>query len=882
MADQDSRMAFDPHTFRQPDFSVSIFIAGLTDQLIADAKNPSSSLDPQPFLQLFETTVDQLLPLRRQVASQTTSIEKAVAASERAYSLKVRELKDNFTAVSGSFGNLEKRISEVGSTAIRIGEQLESIDRLRKRASDARDVIQYYHDFSRGDTSRLDAMRKSGREGRAQAAVLIRRLSSVAREIEDIEGGEKTCDAIEKYCEAFEKEVLKLFDRYYRKGDPKMMAHCARTLLDFNGGLSCIQIYVNQHDFFISKDRIQDIGAITQSEMWDTLPDPNAPAPSAEPGLDDLYQEIRLTVTQEAQIIRAVFPDPPAVMQVFLQRVFAQVIQPFGEQLITTASMTSTLAFLRMLHFVHSRTIALVEDLKSNDFFKTTTDAASRYAITASGQTSDAAALTAPGTTALAAMLDQAVEEVFVQHLEGARYLDRESKSLTELYAGYLLRFANYHLSTHKTKTTNTLFDKLVSQMTAAAQSAHIGGHATTEEDQAMPDSPQQGSGEPIRGAKTLLKLSSLTNNFGTGSKTHSLEHFSPVEGELRLDVAETILKWHSEALGRMVELSPPAEVPKNALALMKVLAENIGRAYVETSLSTISTQVSDHESKMMPDLTHLSTLHTIDLILHLWQRYLAVAILPLAGGSVTVRREMASFQTHVGMRIEGKINEVLAHLIDGVVSWLAQMLSSKQKKSDFKPKNDDVAFSRVNTEPCIACTDYLALVLETTRGTLSGKNCETVLTEIGVSFHSLLLDHFKRYVVSAAGGLMLTKDLALYQDSIAAFGISTLSDRFDMLRQLGNVFIVRPEILKSYLSEGHLARIEPNLLRAYLTQRSDYSDFPQKTWNDIVGAEIADTTVGGFGRRIGERLNFDFKISDLSFSSLDQSSAFSRSKVFA
>jgi hypothetical protein len=78
--------------------------------------------------------------------------------------------------------------------------------------------------------------------------------------------------------------MLRLFDRYYRKGDPKAMAvrllslfrspsapfaaalttdlsspqHCAKTLEDFNGGQSCIQIYVNQHDFFISKERVQE------------------------------------------------------------------------------------------------------------------------------------------------------------------------------------------------------------------------------------------------------------------------------------------------------------------------------------------------------------------------------------------------------------------------------------------------------------------------------------------------------------------------------------------------------------------------------------------------------------------------------------------------
>lgn len=60
---------------------------------------------------------------------------------------------------------------------------------------------------------------------------------------------------------------------------------------------------------------------------WEPLPDPDAPPPKAEPGLTELFSEIRVTVDQEAQIITAVFPSPPAVMQTFLQRVFAQVVR---------------------------------------------------------------------------------------------------------------------------------------------------------------------------------------------------------------------------------------------------------------------------------------------------------------------------------------------------------------------------------------------------------------------------------------------------------------------------------------------------------------------------------------------------------------------------
>ena len=59
---------------------------------------------------------------------------------------------------------------------------------------------------------------------------------------------------------------------------------------------------------------------------WGVLPDPDATPPVTETGLRDLFQEIRTTVGQEAQIVQAVFPNPAFVMQVFLQRVFTQSV----------------------------------------------------------------------------------------------------------------------------------------------------------------------------------------------------------------------------------------------------------------------------------------------------------------------------------------------------------------------------------------------------------------------------------------------------------------------------------------------------------------------------------------------------------------------------
>lgn len=124
---------------------------------------------------------------------------------------------------------MESRISEVGKTAIRIGEQLETIDKERSKASESRDIIEYFMEFQDGSTERLEALRQSGEEGQLKTAIISRRLSAVAKEVDN---DVKARAAIEKFCESFEKEILEDFDKAYEEGDPRVMAvRSMRTLL---------------------------------------------------------------------------------------------------------------------------------------------------------------------------------------------------------------------------------------------------------------------------------------------------------------------------------------------------------------------------------------------------------------------------------------------------------------------------------------------------------------------------------------------------------------------------------------------------------------------------------------------------------------------------
>ncbi|KAG9317495.1 exocyst complex component Sec10-like protein [Chiua virens] len=636
---------------------------------------------------------------------------------------------------------MENKLNEVGRAAIRI------------EGPAAHDLIDYYNQFSRGDTTRLDTLKKEGKGGRREVAVILRRLTTVAKEV-DLPLAEK---------------------------------HCAQTLLDFNGGTSCVQVYVNQHDFFMNKTREHvDHG----DNLWSTISNPDESTPRSESGLTELFGEIRATVAQESQIVQAVFPNPPLVMQVFLQRVFAQPVRPsthfadpFDISLIDTTIYRTTFE-QREFHIGvgvstntaahHVETSALVDDLKKHELPSLTPSRSSSLEAAEFCQSLNNTPSAAHGATAttVSAMLETAMEELFMPYTEGQKYIDRESKSLTELYANLLSNFTQYHMRTQREKGKTNMFDRMVDRLGAAAANTSTTIATSTTSAQA---------------AAAIMRFGSMMTD--RALERNSEEGPREEDGLLNIEMAEKMLRWHAEAVGRCVELSAQSDAPKNTFILLKVLAEAIATSYLEVAVETAHARIEFADSKVEPSLQALSMINTVDLVCHFWQHYVNVALFPLAAVSVTIRREMSVFNNQAVSRVEGATNSLLQRLTDAIISWLTLQLG-RQKKNDFKPRNDDQSFARVNTEPCVACCETLEKVRDAAFQNLSGKNREVFLTEIGTSFHSLLLDHLRKFPVSATGGLMLAKDLKSYQDTVVSFNVPSLPERYEFIRQLGNVFL--------------------------------------------------------------------------------------------
>ncbi|KAF9348696.1 Exocyst complex component 5 [Mortierella sp. AD094] len=766
----------------QGTFSSKVFIEKLSSGIIATRiKENSNTFDPKPFIRTFESSLEELEKLASKMQKHTTELERETQKEELAFKKQVKELGLGFEDVQSSLESLDSRISEVGSTAIRIGEKLETADKQRARAVLSKKLMEYFMQFNEGRCPVLESlMTQQGLDGQIEAARILRQLAILAKEV-DLPDTQVAREGIEKFREQFETDMLSSFDKAYRHADPKVMAHCAKALLEFNGGHSCVQIYVNQHDFFMLHSKVNESTPL-ESPDQENLTDPVASIPPIDAGLIKLYDDIRTTVEQEAEIISMVFPNPAAVFQVFIQRIFGQSIQQFIETLLERAQAKSTLAYLRTLSSIHEQTNLLVEDLKK-------CEETLKAGINANVKGSNVSVTTQP----LAQTLDRCLDDLFVPYLEGDRYLEKELHSLCEIYDSRLAKFTAYQLQRRGGNKFRAIITRTFNHIIDSSNNR-----------QTLPPVVQE--------------------NFATVKNPEKYQNMqvSSEDGRLSVETVTELLKIHAESIVRSVGLLPVSGRPKNIGILFQLLNDYIGMRYIDAALDSALEDLSAMDPKLPPDLKPIKRVKLVGGIVHLLQAHFQTTILTLTVPSPQVYRETVIQKNKLMANIEAKANATIQKEIDVILAWLETCLS-RQRRSDFKPKDDEIDLTGLATKPCMDCCEFLRRMYESIKKDIDGKNIEMFCTEIGVGFHGMLLEHFKKFQISPVGGVLLTKDIAKYQESVKAWNIPSLNERFEMLRQLGNVFLVKPEILPSVLSEGYLAKVDFKSLYPYLQMRVDF-----------------------------------------------------------
>ncbi|KAJ3369524.1 Exocyst complex component 5 [Allomyces arbusculus] len=780
-------------TFADPNFNLKALVDSVTfrplslvalhatkpDSPVAGGGNTATAqtaFDARPFIKVMEAASDDLVKFRKRIQREIDDLEDVMLASETTYKQKLADMSSAFRKVYQSFDTLEGRVSEVGTTAVRIGEQLETIDKQRAKAADTCELLQYFLDLNRGVTDRLEALRQSADQktaptpsastttvnaattttaassaptGAIRVAVLARRLQQIVRDT-DMPGTDTARATIDQYCEHLETEMVRQFQVAAEKHDLVGMRHCAQVVTEFNGGESVIKAWINQHPVFTPQASGPRAGARMPSK-----PD------GADPGMARLLEQIRATIYQDWELVSSVFPAPISVLTTLIQRFFQQVVQQYLDQLFKEASDVSDVFYLRAVAANFNAAKTLVKDLKHFD------DTVLKKPV-------------------IANVVDQCVEELFTLH-----------KATTD------------HERKHLQTVMDTTFQAAITY---------------------------------YAGRKQVKK-----GMFGRIQKTSTgaLEHL------LSMDHLMTVLAAHTASVERCLLLH--AQPPPAVAEIYTALAATVYSSYLEAALDAVWDEVQLMDgAKAEPDLKVLATVQAANTLVQLMQVHFEQLMVPVLVAVPSVHRQVVEEKNRRIDRLEARMGTILAHLVTAATAH-SQLLLSKQKRADFRIRDDsmDLVAHQIASPTCVAMCEFLGRLLGHVQSFLDGANVKAFLLEIGVQVHAQLLEHFKKFPVSTTGALTLSRDIAKYQEAITAFKVDQLGPRFDLLREIGNLFLVRPENLSSILDEGLLASLDSSLLGAYLINRADYRS---AKIDAMLRQRIAtEQHAAGRGRRGGE-----------------------------
>jgi len=793
--------SFTLEDFSSKDFIVRDFVDSLAETISPTNRRSGPAaqgpFDPKPLIRTFENALSGLGDLSGQLQEKESELLSQVRRAEaqhqntldtlgRKLEQSIRQFEDldvQLNNPQGSSSSSRGRISSSdGNVALQIGERLEELDRKRRRALDANFLIQCWLQVSEtGELSSLqDIQRQGGAENKVRCAVIAQQLMRISQRLDPMSWGQangngrngatngnspaggrahNTRELLEKFCETLEQDLLKQFNNSYRKQNFDDMMECAKVLHDFNGGASVIAVFVNQHQFFIDRDQLISDEVMTDGEVWEQLADPDADPPGVEPSLQSLVDEVRIVMQEESFIIRRAFPYYETVLIKFIQRVFQQSIQQRLEMVLEKADSISSLTFLRSLHASRTYIGTLVEDLKNH------------------GLTEHPEACSAQ----IAQSLDQQLEELFVPYMMGNSYIDREKKSLEELYNSLLFKYNIYHSRRKKAPTGfMASLAQQGNQLIATAKDAYLERIDSTDL------TPTQKA--------MMLKVAGIRESDNNKNEIEVSEE----DGVVSVANAKRMLTWLAEGVRRTLELGSQSETPKDVNILLNLLITSMGHTYVETALdAALEKATSQENTKTTPDLVYVQNMRPAITITSIMERFITAVLIRLAEPNTTVRRNMEA-QSKMGIEaIEKKASGVVKSTIDVIVNYVSRSLAG-QKKGDFLPRDDLVGMESLETSTCKSICDFLARATSLVEKTVDGQNLEVFTSELALAIQRLVFEHFKKFKVNPTGGLMVTKDIAKYVATLKVWPLTKeVEMAVELLTEIGYLFIIGPDALR-------------------------------------------------------------------------------------
>lgn len=773
-------------------------------------KTAFESLDPKPYIRTFEFILKELNSLSGESSERKHQLAEQVSHQEIEHAQSVIALSANLKHMMGRYDQLDHQLTSVNQVVSPLGEKLEIAIRKKKGYIKSVELITQYHEFyANGGSSYLETLRLSSNWlKKTQAAILVKNLLVLAFKVEtsSIKRTVEVAKLIEEYSEVMEKNLLESFNNAYRDNNFTQLNEIALILNQFNGGVNVIHSFINQHAYFIDSDQVhrdETTDIFLDEDFKQRLIDPSLHGVVFEKSMVQLLNDVERVVKNESKVVKRVFEErAPQVIQLFMQRIFAQKIEAKIDHLLAASQSLSNLAYVRMLHALYSLLGQFIKDL--SEFFQL---------------------LEIDVDNVLTASLEQSYSELFSKYLyDRTKYFDVEKKSLETIL---FEKTANFNMKYERSTRSRALANRLTSSLENGLE---INGLATTSSSKLSQlnsffkshiDKDRLG----INRVNSLNRSNTLSNrdpNQSVISNQETADLSSTDDDGFNLQNADAMLKCVVESIARVMELAS-SKAGNYSFELLEVMLIGIVSSYVDTALEAAYSE-SSKSDVAKPQVIQLGFLRYISLstdILSLTSASVKAIFLPLLNNSPAIKSKIVVITNNQITRCELLINITLEEVCRVILTKFSNCLA-KQKKKDFSPKSQELLDH--DTLPAVEIVGMLNSLYSQVTLYLKGENLVSFLEKIGEGLYSLLLDHYMKFQVSSAGGIIVTKDIIGYQTAIKSWGIAALNEAFSTLRELANLFTVQSDLLDSLTKEGQLAEVSRDIISAYVSNREDFS----------------------------------------------------------
>lgn len=226
-------------------------------------------------------------------------------------------------------------------------------------------------------------------------------------------------------------------------------------------------------------------------------------------------------------------------------------------------------------------------------------------------------------------------------------------------------------------------------------------------------------------------------------------------------------------------------------------------------------------------DPRNFALIHKLNSLLSICQVYFEEQIIPITSViSPTCCRKMYELKNKFFEACLRYINKTLKLEINGISINMGNIAQKYVKKSDYRPKIDDLAAFNSSTQYCGVVKEYLRTCAKIMQQFLPSQNAIKSINRISKIFFEQLIDLMKKITFNDMGALVFLNDINAYSEMLNDFGPESQREiyvYFNFLRELSNVLIVKPENLRSVLQEGSLNLIDIRLFYPFIALRSDF-----------------------------------------------------------